>query len=284
MFGRRGPMSMWLDPLSKRLLKNAGAVSSRNGRGPVVLMYHSIARGDKMPESRWSVSEKHFLEQLRLLKAEGWTTACVRDLEGAELLPPRTVVITFDDGYEDNFKCAFRHLSAAGMKATWFLVSGYVGTWSGWKDPDSPVRRMLISGQLKEMAAAGMEIGAHTRTHVRLPGLDFTKIWDEVDGSKRDLEEIVGRPVTSFAYPYGLFDGVCSEAVRKAGFRVACTTRTGWFGSEPDLLQVRRVAIFHHDTLSAFARKLAFADTSVDWPKMTRYALSRVKDRLMSLR
>jgi peptidoglycan/xylan/chitin deacetylase (PgdA/CDA1 family) len=277
-------MSTWIDPLSKRLVKNAGSVSADDGRGPVVLMYHSIARGDKMPDSRWSVSERRFLDQLRLLKSEGWTTVCARDLENRETLPARTVVITFDDGYEDNYQCAFRHLGMQGMKATWFLVSGYVGSLSGWKAADGRARRMLGSGQLREIAAAGMEIGAHTRTHVRLPDMDFADIWDEVNGSRRDLEDVVGLPVTSFAYPYGLLNEMCVEAVRKAGFHIACTARTGWLGSEPDLLRVRRIAIFHHDTLSTFARKLAFADNSVDWTRMTRYALSRLRSRLMGQR
>ncbi|MBI5469663.1 MAG: polysaccharide deacetylase family protein [Deltaproteobacteria bacterium] len=241
-------------------------------------MYHSISSSSG---SRWAVSEKAFEEQIRLLVAEGWKTACVRDLFDAEGLPPRTVVLTFDDGYADNFEHGFNCLTRYGMKATWFVVSGDVGRRSSWSDDDNPSRSMLSSMQLREMAQAGMEIGAHTRTHPRLPGLDIEAIADEVTGSKKDLEDILGSEVTSFAYPYGLLNEDCVKAVKDAGFKAACTTRTGWFGSDPDMLRVRRVAVFSDDSLSTFARKLVFADNEVDWGRMTNYMASRVRARIL---
>ncbi len=140
---------------------------------------------------------------------------------------------------------------------------------------------MLNLKQLKEMINAGMEIGAHTRTHARLTELSPAEIKEEVAGSKKDLEDMLGVQITSFAYPYGLFNDECVETVRKAGFTIACTTRTGWFGSEPDLLRVRRVSVFYEDNLSVFARKIAFADNDVSWPRMTRYIFARLRDRLL---
>jgi hypothetical protein len=104
---------------------------------------------------------------------------------------------------------------------------------------------------------------------------------NEVRGSRHDLEDMLNRPVTSFAYPYGRFDQTAIEAVRRAGFRIACTTRTGWLGSDPDPLTVRRVAVFAADDLSSFARKIVFADTDVSWRKMARYFSSRIKNRLL---
>jgi peptidoglycan/xylan/chitin deacetylase (PgdA/CDA1 family) len=255
-------------------------IPSTEGRGPVVIMYHSITPGNSTPDSRWSVSERAFRGQLDLLKSEGWTTACVRDLARVDMLPLRTVVITFDDGFENNFEYGFRHLSAYGMKATWFVVTGDIGRQSGWTDEGVPMRSMLTGGQLREMAAEEMEIAAHTRTHARLPELDAERIIDEVEGSKKDLEEILAQAVDSFAYPYGLFNDDCVETVRKADYKVACTTRTGWFGSETDLLRVRRVGIFNDDNLSAFARKVAFAD-HMPWPGVARYMVGRIRSRFM---
>ena len=256
--------------MSKRLLKGAGLIPASQGRGPVVLMYHSIIPKGKKPLDRWELSVSNFYSQISLLKSEGWTTACVRDLLEAESLPLRTVVITFDDGYSDNFKNAFRRLAEYGMRATWFIVSKRVDKQS-W----------LSSSQLHEMAAAGMEIGAHTRTHVRLPELNRSEIEDEVIGSKKELEAMLSLPIKSFAYPYGLFNEESVEAVRKAGFQIACTTRTGWFGSAPDILRVRRVAVFSHDSLSSFARKLAFATSEVSWKQMMRYTIGRIKSRFL---
>jgi peptidoglycan/xylan/chitin deacetylase (PgdA/CDA1 family) len=270
---------MWVDPLSRRFLKNAGLVSASEGRGPVVLMYHSITPGNSTPDTKWAVSEYRFKEHLALLKSEGWTTVCVRDLLHADSLPPRTVVITFDDGFANNFEHGYRHLVDGGMRATWFVVSRDIGKNSSWTDGNVPSRAMLTDEQLRQMATMGMEIGAHTRTHTRLPGLDTARLKVEIEGSKIDLQEIVGKPVTSFAYPYGLFDEACVTAVKAAGFSAACTVRSGWFGGEKDLLLVRRVAIYSYDSLSAFARKLAFA-ADMEWWRLAGYMAGRMRVRL----
>lgn len=263
---------MHVDPFTRRLLRGAGKVPSNQGRGPVVLMYHSISQ----ERSKWALPQRKFLEQIRLLASEGWTTLCVRDLVDGKPLPERAAVLTFDDGYFDNFKGAFMPLSEMGMKATWFIVSGAVGRGSHWDT--GPAMRMLDKEQLIEMEGAGMEIGSHTRTHPRLTETGDTK--DEIVGSKEDLEDIMGKPVVSFAYPYGLLNEKSTNAVRAAGYTAACTTRTGWYGSEKDALLIRRVTVFPEDSVSAFARKLVFADNEVSWSRMTRYMASRFRARL----
>lgn len=258
-----------IDPLSGRLLRGAGLVPASQGRGPVVLMYHSISAEKKTPTDKWCVSAKHFEKQISLLKKEGWTTVCVRDLLTADELPPKTVVITFDDGYADNFEYGFRLLAKYGMCGTFFIVSRKIG---------EPSR--LDAQQLRKMSTSGMEIGAHTRTHARLPELSIEEVEGEVSGSKKDLEKLLGVPVTSFAYPYGLLNETSVDLVRKSGFRVACITRTGWYGSDPDPLHVRRVGVFADDTLSIFARKLAFAGTSVGWTHIADYFIRRIRSRV----
>jgi len=272
-----------IDPLSRRLLKGAGLVPASQGRGPVVLMYHSISRGNKLPDSRWAITEKSFRNQLQLLKDQGWHTVCARDLERRENLAPRTVAITFDDGFADNYDCAFLHLVHSGFNATWFVVTADIGKTSSWTDSGVPHRPMLDQKQLQNMTAAGMEIGAHTRTHARLTELNQIGIAEEVRGSRQDLEDILGKPVTSFAYPYGRINDAAIEAVKRADFKIACTTRTGWLGSEPDPLKVRRVAVFNDDGLSTFARKIVFADTNVSWSRMFQYMISRIRSRLSTL-
>lgn len=273
---------MWIDPFSRRLFKGAGLIPVSERRGPVILMYHSIEPQGQRPPTEWAVTAKNFRKQIQLLKEEGWNTARVCDLLKAELLPPRTVVITFDDGYANNFKSGFEVLSEYEMQATWFIVTQDIGKHARWLNQNQLVSPMLSATQILEMAHAGMEIGSHTRRHLRLSELDLGTIWDEVWGSKKEMEDILGLPVISFAYPYGEFNEDCVTAVKKAGYRVACTARPGWFGSDPDLLRVRRVAVFSHDDLSTFARKLAFADNNVEWGRMAKYAVGRLKNRLFS--
>jgi peptidoglycan/xylan/chitin deacetylase (PgdA/CDA1 family) len=266
-----------LDPISRNLLAGAG------NRGPVVLMYHALEPGGGTPDWPWAVSRERFLGQLELLRSEGWTTHRVSDLVAGNPLPPRAAVITFDDGYADNYG-AFEALAERGMTATWYMVTADVGRESRWKDQPPGRRAMLAAGQLRAMAEAGMEIGAHTRHHARLPEVDDATLADEVGGSRAELEGQLGRAVDSFAYPYGLYDDRVAEAVRHAGYSVACTTRTGWGMVGGDPMQVRRVAVFNTDSVSSFARKLVFADNDVSWRRIGRYYRDRVRARLPGAR
>jgi len=264
-----------LDPLTARLLRNAG------DRGPVVLMYHSVTPGRRTPTWRWAVSERCFCDQLDLLSSYGWQTFCIRDVRNLNALPSRSVIITFDDGYADNI-IAFKELARRCMLATWFIVSRDIGKQSGWQDPAQNSRPMITPQQLMEMQASNMEIGAHGRTHTRLTKLDDMALYNEVAGSKEDLERILEIEVNSFAYPYGDFDSRTLKAVMDAGFHNACITRPGWLTQDTDKFEIRRVSIFSQDNLSTFARKLAFADNDVRWRKMVSYGTDRIAARLGS--
>jgi peptidoglycan/xylan/chitin deacetylase (PgdA/CDA1 family) len=261
-----------IDFISRRLLRDAGT------HGPLALMYHSVVHDNSVPEWKWAVSYRRFVAQLDLLRDEGWTTVCVRDLVHPAGLPDRTVVLTFDDGYADNYP-AFEALAQRGMQATWFIVSRNVGNMSGWDDGVAP-QRMLSGEQLRTMTAAGMEIGAHSCSHARLTELNDADLADEIVRSKTELAEIVGEPVQSFAYPYGKHDDRVVEAVRRAGYANSCITRPGWALRDNDPLRIRRVSIFAQDDLASFARKLAFADNDVSWRHMLRYASGRAVARL----
>jgi peptidoglycan/xylan/chitin deacetylase (PgdA/CDA1 family) len=140
--------------------------------------------------------------------------------------------------------------------------------------------QLLSRGQLVEMAENGMEIAAHTRTHRDLSVLDHSEVTDEVLGSRRDLEEILGMPVTSFAYPFGRWNEMVVDTVRSAGFRLACGVRPGWADTANETFLLRRVTVFAQDTAGEFARKLVFASNDVNWKKMTAYFAARIRDRI----
>ncbi|MCE9550659.1 MAG: polysaccharide deacetylase family protein [Betaproteobacteria bacterium] len=261
-----------LDPISARLLRGAGT------HGPVVLMYHSISPGGGTPDWLWSVSYQRFVAQLDMLQAAGWTTACVSDLANCESIAARTAVITFDDGYADNYP-AFEALLKRGMRATWFIPSEVVGQLSGWT---KPARQMLSTEQLREIAGAGMEIGAHGRTHCRLTQVGDDCLQNEVADSKTDLARVVGAEIRSFAYPYGDQDDRVVQAVRNAGFRLACGTDAGWAFSGSDPFRIRRLSVLSHDGLSVFARKLALGSNNVSWKRVGCYAYERARARFLS--
>ncbi|MHB1246463.1 MAG: polysaccharide deacetylase family protein [Sulfuriferula sp.] len=265
-------MNLPLDPVSARLLRNGHA------DGSLALMYHSVAPGKGRADWRYAVSMQRFRAQLDLLQAEGWCTRRLADMADAAL-PPRSVVITFDDGYQDNF-AAFEELAKRGMTASWFVVSRDIGGHAAWQDSGSPQLPMLTAAQLREMHAGGMEIGAHSHTHRRLTECDDAGLQTELSHAKFTLESLLNTVVTSLAYPYGAHDDRVVAAARSAGYRTACTTRSGWAHLGNDPLQIRRISIYANDNLNRFARKLALADNNVAWADLLRYGQRRLLSRL----
>jgi peptidoglycan/xylan/chitin deacetylase (PgdA/CDA1 family) len=136
----------------------------------------------------------------------------------------RGVLLTFDDAWADNHANALGPLSRHGLPSVLYAPSRLLEK-SGY----------MTRSQLLEMDAGGVTIGAHSRDHPDLRACTERELEWEVRGSKEDLEDLLGKPVTSFAYPIGLFDDRVVEAVRAAGFTSAITTRPGWWrpGTEP---------------------------------------------------
>src|SRR5512143_950148 len=191
----------WIDPISRALHQQAGQ------HGPVMLMYHAVTPGKDAPAWPWAVSMQQFRDQLDFLATEGYATPTMGELAAApaKKWPGRTAVITFDDGYADNL-AACEELQKRGMRATWFIVSGSVGQPPRWPEDGRPAGRLLNADELREMQENGMEIGSHSASHPRLTRLDDAQLRQELVRSKAVLEDLLGNPVGSFAYPYGDWD------------------------------------------------------------------------------
>ena len=247
---------------------------------PLVLMYHGTTPGKGAPANRYSINSLRFRQQMDFLQEHGWNTLCVRDLLKPESLPTRSVLITFDDGYRNNFENAFLPLVERGMRATWFIVSDRIGRHAHWMGPENPETEMLESGQLREMAASGMEIGSHTSTHPDLTAIAADQVKQEIRSSKEGLEDIFGFDIASFAYPYGRYNDLAINAVHDAGYSLACGVRPGLVNTQLEPYQLRRVTVFADDSLGTFARKLIFAANDASWGKMVQYAGNRMADRL----
>ena len=245
-----------------------------------MLMYHALHASRVRERWPWSISEDDFVDHLDFLQGEGWVTITQGDLVKNETeLAPRTVVITFDDGYVDNLR-AFEQLARRGMCASWFIVSGSIGSMPSWSGDGQPSGRMLNEHELRMLHASGMEIGSHTANHVRLTELDDGSLSTELHVSKSILEDILGTRVNSFAYPYGAFDERSMDAVRHAGYRSACTTRTGWARLDRSPFLLRRLSIFNGDTASRLARKISLGTNDASWKSLMKYAGSRIRSRI----
>jgi peptidoglycan/xylan/chitin deacetylase (PgdA/CDA1 family) len=191
--------------------------------------YHEIA--PLRPGIRRSliVSPATFASHLAYLRLTGGHSVRLEDVElalaGKTFLPPRAFAITFDDGYLGINRYALSILRRFGCSATVFVPSALVGQQESEGDT-APVAKMDAS-QLRGLPPAVIAVGAHTRTHPDLPTLPRTEMECEVRGCRDELEALLDRPVRTFSYPFGRYDQTTVEAVKAAGYGVACTTQFG---------------------------------------------------------
>jgi len=151
--------------------------------------------------------------------------------------------ITFDDGYLSVYRYAFPALLERRMTATVYVVSGAIDGTNEWDrragDQSEP---MMTRAQVREMAERGFEIGSHTLTHPHLTGLTEAELTRELTDSKHQLEDVIGREVVSFAYPYGDYDDRVMAAAIAAGYRNAVSTRLGVVG-RTSVFEIPRVNV-----------------------------------------
>jgi peptidoglycan/xylan/chitin deacetylase (PgdA/CDA1 family) len=235
-------------------------------QGTTILMYHAIgADGEKA--SRFILPRRRFERQMRTLARRRRVLALdelVALHRTHRLPPPRSVVITFDDGYRDTRVLAAPVLAHLQLPATLFLVSTLVGDDKVWEGDGELAGRPLVSWEdVDELRAHGFELGAHTRTHPILTELPPKRLDTEIAGSRADLAKRLGTPPSAFAYPYGKWNLVAAEAVRRAGFSSALTVSAGRNGPATPLHALRRTEIHGSDSRLRFALGVAFGDTTI---------------------
>ncbi len=204
--------------------------------GIPTLMYHKIGApppGSKL-KKLW-VSPEEFRRQLAYLKENGYAAISFSDWRDAEKgikpLPEKPVLITFDDGYMNNYELAYPILREFGMKGCVFLVYETMDKHNAWHDPASePWMKMLTWAQIKEMQDSGViEFGSHTMRHRNLAETPLDEVRWELTESKRRLEEKLGREVVAFAYPYGsgAYKPEIRAAALQAGYRFDFSIKQG---------------------------------------------------------
>ncbi|MEY2800943.1 MAG: lipopolysaccharide core oligosaccharide biosynthesis protein polysaccharide deacetylase [Pseudomonadota bacterium] len=200
-----------------------------------------------MPYRGLVLPPQRFARQMRALQALGYRGLSMRDLM-PYLRGERTgkvVGITLDDGYVNNFDHALPVLCALGFTATSFVVSGQLGGSNVWDAAAGvPRARLMNVHHLREWMDAGMEVGAHTRSHVDLPRCDPILARAEITHSRDDLEQALGVPVRSFCYPYGQYRDHHVEMARAAGFEAATTSDSARARCPGDLLRLPRLTVW----------------------------------------
>jgi peptidoglycan/xylan/chitin deacetylase (PgdA/CDA1 family) len=174
-------------------------------------------------------------------------------LRSGDSIPEKSLVVTFDDGFRGVYENAFPTLRRLGMTATVFLSIGRQCS-SGFPErlPSLEGRTMLNWEEIREMHGSGITFGAHTLTHPDLTRLTSDRIDEELGVSQRRIEDALGVPVKSFAYPFGLHDEQVRDLARKY-FSCACTDKLGFATQGSDIFALERVDAFYLRTTRLFS-------------------------------
>lgn len=227
-----------------------------------ILMYHSISNYASPRFKPSTVSPEVFDEHLSYLSQHRYTSLTVTQFvqamnRGGDGLPPRPVIVTFDDGYADFYTDALPTLQRYSFTATLYVATAFIGRTSLWlQDIDEGQRPFLTWDQLTEINASGIECGAHTHTHPQLDMLPISAARDEIVHSKEVLEERLGQQVSSFAYPYGYYSGQIRRVVQTAGFASACAVKRSMSCLRDDPYALARLAIRPYTTIPDLASAL----------------------------
>ena len=233
-----------------------------------ILMYHRVGDfpGRVKAHGALYCHLPRFRAQMRLFKLLGYSVIgldqAVAGLRGEQPLPSRPLVLTFDDAYVDFLTHAAPVLKEHGYPATVYAVSGLIGQTSSWDAGKGPEPAPLMNAaQLREVQDLGFTIGSHSRSHLRLAEQTTERVVDELNSSKTALEDLLGRRVDHFCYPYGSHDLRCVEAAAAAGYLSATTCERAAATPEDDPLSLPRKAVSRGDDVFGVAWKLLAKNT-----------------------
>lgn len=201
-----------------------------------IFIYHSVRphyAGESKLQDAYDITPELLEQQLAYLRKNGYTAINMDDLtlyvmSGKIPAGMKPVVLTFDDGWQNQYVYAFPLLKKYGMKAVFYVYT----------DPISVMPHYLTWDELKEMDAAGMQIEDHTLSHPYLKDLSDADIEREMAESKKIIESHVGKPVLHFASPFGYTSERVQALAREVGFVTARTTYKGAFHDKNSLLSL----------------------------------------------
>lgn len=206
-----------------------------------VLLYHRV--GTEKDDLTIPVSR--FQADMDFLVSEGYHSLSLDEIkqhvkDPLQGLPEKPVIISFDDGYLDNYTNAFPVLQQHGLKGVFFIITGMMGQ-----------QDRMTPDQIREMQAAGMSFGSHTVTHRSLGNLSAAENEQEVTRSKEDLTKVLGKPVDFIAYPCGSYSADTLKVVKAANYVGGFSIHPG-FAMFTNRFTIRRIPIFHFDRSLAY--------------------------------
>jgi peptidoglycan/xylan/chitin deacetylase (PgdA/CDA1 family) len=223
--------------------------------------YHRV---DTLPGDPIAVTPAEFDWQMRSLANSARTIVSIEEAWTADA---SSMIVTFDDGWADNYREAFPILQRHGITATIFLATALIDN-----DPD-----YLTWAEVREMAEAGITFGGHTRNHVHLRDVPVGTAKEEIVGCKAELEDALGRRVDWFCYPYGEMNQALEEIVRDAGFKGACLTDGSPSTISGVIPTLRRFGIYSTTSRTTFRMKQSggFDNVLTGLRRLRRLAVKR---------
>jgi len=214
-----------------------------------ILLYHHVGEGDAL--GRYQVSEQAFMEQMAILRDQGYQTITVMTLleaiRSGAALPSRPVIISFDDGNQSIFDTAYPIMDEQGYIGVAYIVANRVGA-EGFIGVDD----------LKTLADAGWELGSHSMSHMDLV-LSHEHVRLEILNSRLQLENELGLPIKTFAYPFGQMDAYVATQTRSYAYAGAVGLGTSCIHDQRSLYYLSRVEITREVTGEQFQRMLGRA-------------------------
>ena len=249
-------------PKIMHIYKTALMQKAYSGTIPV-LMYHKIPDEKINSQHRIFVPKKKFENHLKFFKFRGLTSIMFKDYlafangdRPISEFPKKPFILTFDDGYEDNYRNMLPLTEKYGFKGVLFLPGDFSITRNNWDIGENPEdNQLMTSEQKKSFVNAGWEIGAHTLSHADLTRLPNDQAIVEIEEGKIRLEEELKTKIISFAYPYGIYNDHLKVMVEKSGFEFGISTDTGGMFIESDRFAIFRVNMFPEESFFQLYKK-----------------------------
>jgi peptidoglycan/xylan/chitin deacetylase (PgdA/CDA1 family)/UDP-N-acetylglucosamine:LPS N-acetylglucosamine transferase len=241
-------------------------VKSKHPKHIPILLYHKITDDVIKSKHRTYVTRRNFIKQMHHLSLRGMTPITFKEYDdfvngqyASNKFPHKPVILTFDDGYADNYRNALPILNKYNFKGVLFLVGNTSLVHNSWDVGENlEINRLLTHSEISEFIANGWEIGAHTVSHPDLTVIPPELIICEVIDSKKNLENLYRTKIISFAYPYGKTNEEVKKIVKESGFQFGITTNSGGKDTiEDDRFEIFRVNIYPEDGLFQFHKKIS---------------------------
>lgn len=236
-------------------------------------MYHQVSRESHPNFAEYTVTTNAFSDQMKALKYLGFEPISLNRLldcrEGNAALPSKPVIITFDDALVDALDNAVPILENMGFPAVFYVTTDYVGRMSDWMIPEVDVEFEVAGWErIRALDSKKFEVGAHSMTHPHMNTISAENCLKEMEGSRKVLEDRLGREIRHMAYPHGAYNQTVRDLAYESGYYTATTCEPALAALSDDMLGLPRLNVGMEDSLVAFVTKLYIAKS----PKTILYS------------